>query len=158
MARNKAHTFVAACCRGRKTAQPQTSTILRSALLMLKSRTGQSFSPMRSHRAGVRTSESKVRLAGQSFRSEMERQLLEIQDAFNIFVDDFQRQKLDAEGRLREMERQRMDTEDRLRTVERQKEDLEHHLLEAALKLQKTPVVRFVRFLIRLNPLRSSRE
>jgi len=31
MARNKAHTFVAACCRGRKTAQPQTSAILRSA-------------------------------------------------------------------------------------------------------------------------------
>ena len=88
----------------------------------------------------------------------MERQLLEIQDAFNTFVDDSQRQKLDAEGRLREMERQRMDTEDRLRTVERQKEDLEHHLLEAALKLQKTPVARFVRFLRRLNPLRSSRE
>ena len=51
-----------------------------------------------------------------------------------------------------------MDTEDRLRTVERQKEDLEHHLLEAALKLQKTPVARFVRFLRGLNPLRSSRE
>ena len=45
-----------------------------------------------------------------------------------------------------EMERQRIDTEDRLRTVERQKEDLEHHLLEAALKLQKTPVARLSDF------------
>jgi vacuolar-type H+-ATPase subunit E/Vma4 len=86
----------------------------------------------------------------------MERQLLEIQDAFNIFVDDSQRQKLDAENRLHEMERQKMDMEDRLRTVERQKEDLEDHLLETAMKLrklQKTPVVRLIRFLRRLNPL-----
>jgi tetratricopeptide (TPR) repeat protein len=35
MARNKAPTFVATCCRGRKTAQPQTSTILRSALTVV---------------------------------------------------------------------------------------------------------------------------
>ena len=116
---------------------------------------------MRSHRAGVRTSESKVQVAEQSFRSEMERQLLEIQDAFNVLVDDSERQKLEAEDRLHEMERQKMGTEDRLRTVERQKEDLEGQLRETAIqlrKLRRTPVVQFIRLVRRLNPLRSARE
>jgi len=91
----------------------------------------------------------------------MERQLLQIQDAFNVFVDDSERQKLDAEDRLHEIERQKMGTEDRLRTVERQKEALEGQLRETAIqlrKLRKTPVVRFIRLLRRLNPLRSARE
>ncbi len=91
----------------------------------------------------------------------MERQLLEIQDAFCEFVDDTERQKQDAEGRLREAERQKKDTEDRLRTVERQKQDVEDQLREAALqlrKLQRTPAVRIVRFFRRLNPLLSGRK
>ena len=86
----------------------------------------------------------------------MERQLLEIQDAFAAFVDDAERQRLDAEGRLREAERQKKDMEDRLRTIERQKHEAEDQLRETAgqlRKLQKTPAVRIVRFFRRLNPV-----
>ncbi|MGA8583055.1 MAG: hypothetical protein WB715_04335 [Roseiarcus sp.] len=95
------------------------------------------------------------------FRSEIERQLLEIQDAFSAFVDDAERQKQDAEGRLREAEQQKKDAEDRLRTIERQKQDVEAQLREAAWqlrKLQKTLPVRIVRFFRRLNPSRSARK
>jgi chromosome segregation ATPase len=116
---------------------------------------------MPSHRPDVRTGKSNVPLAGRSFRFEMERQLLEIQDAFAAFVDDTERQRLDAEGRLREAERQKRDTEDRLRTIERQKQEVEDQLREAAWrlrKLQKTPAARIARFFGRLNPLRSARK
>ena len=91
----------------------------------------------------------------------MERQLLEILDAFNIFADDSSVKNWTPRADSTRWSGRKMDTEDRLRTVERQKEDLEDHLLETAMKLrklQKTPVVRFIRFLRRLNPLRSSRE
>ena len=86
----------------------------------------------------------------------MERQLLEIQDAFAAFVDDAERQKHDAEGRLREAARTKADMEDRLRTIERQKQELEDQLRETAgqlRKLQKTPAMRIVRFFRRLNPV-----
>jgi chromosome segregation ATPase len=107
---------------------------------------------MRSHPAGVRAGKSMVRLAERSFRSEMERQILEIQDAFGVFVDDGERQKQDAQHALREMERQKIDAEDRLRAVEKQKHELERQLR----KLQKTLPVQIIRFLRRLNPLRSA--
>jgi predicted nuclease with TOPRIM domain len=84
---------------------------------------------MRSHRAGVPTGKSNVPLAGPIFRSEMERQILEIQDAFCAFVDDKEREKQDLEARLGEAERQKRDAEDRLRSIERQKQDLEHDSL-----------------------------
>lgn len=97
-------------------------------------------------------------MAGPSFRSEIERQLLEIQDAFGVFVDDAERQThralQDAEDRLREMERQKRDIEDRLNMVERQKQDAEDQLR----KLKKTPAVRIIRFIIRLNLFRSARQ
>jgi hypothetical protein len=97
---------------------------------------------------------SEVRVAGPSFRSEIEGQLLEIQDAFCLFVDDAERQSHRALDRLREMARQKRDIEDRLRMVERQKQDAEDQLRT----LKKTPAVRIIRFLMRLNPLRSARE
>jgi flagellar motility protein MotE (MotC chaperone) len=112
---------------------------------------------MPSHHKDVPTGESNVPLAGRGFRSEMERQLLEIQDAFAAFVDDAERQRQDAEGRLREAARLKRDTEDRLRTVEKEKQDLEDQLRKGAgqlRKLQKTPVARIVRFFRRLNPSR----
>ena len=105
--------------------------------------------------------ESNVPPAGRGFRSEMERQLLEIQDAFAAFVDDAERQRLEAEARLREAERQKKDMEDRLRTIERQKHEAEDQLREAAgqlRRLQKTLAVRIVRFFRRLNPSRSGRK
>jgi chromosome segregation ATPase len=80
----------------------------------------------------------------------MERQLLEIRDAFGVFVDDAERQKQDDQHALREMERQKMDAEDRLRASERQKHALEHQLR----KLQKTLPVWIIRVLGRLSPLR----
>jgi predicted nucleic acid-binding Zn-ribbon protein len=84
----------------------------------------------------------------------MERQLLEIQDAFSAFVDDVDRQRQDAE-------RQKKDAEDRLRTIERQKQELEDQLRQVAgqlRKLQKTPTARIVRFFGKLNPVRSERK
>jgi septal ring factor EnvC (AmiA/AmiB activator) len=105
---------------------------------------------MPSHRNDVRTAESNVPPAGCGFKSEMERQLLEIQDAFAAFVDD-------AEGRLREAARMKADMEDRLRTNEKQKQDLEDQLRETAgqlRKFQKTPAIRIVRFFRRLIPSR----
>ena len=104
---------------------------------------------------------SNARAAGRDFRSEIERQLLEIQDAFCAFVDDAERQKQDTEGRLREAEQQKKDTEDRLRTIERQKQDVEDQLREAAWqlrKLQKTLPVRIVRFFRRLKSVAISAE
>jgi hypothetical protein len=98
----------------------------------------------------------------------MERQLLEIHDAFAVFVGDSERQRHDAlerqsaterqkqdvEDRLRDMERQKKDAEDRLLAIEGQKQDVERQLR----KLQKTLAVRFVRFLRRANLLRLARE
>lgn len=72
----------------------------------------------------------------------MERQLLEIQDAFGAFVDDADLQRQDAERRIE-------DTEHRLRTIERQKQELEDQLREAARQLRilrKSPAVRIARF------------
>src|SRR5271166_3486078 len=103
-------------------------------------------------RPDVETGKSKVAPAGLGFRSEMERQLLEIQDAFGAFVDDADRQRQDAE-------RRKKDAEDRLRTIERQKQELEDQLREAARQLRilrKSPAVRISRFFSRLNPLRSA--
>ena len=137
------------------------------------------------------------------FRSEMERQLLEIQDAFGIYRDDMERerrdalereraterQRQDAEDRLRETEHRRQDLEDQLREtenrrqdledglhlIERQKQDAEDRLRETEWRrqmtenqlletecrlwvLQKTPSVRFIRFLRRSNPFGSAKE
>jgi chromosome segregation ATPase len=116
---------------------------------------------MPSYRPDAPIGKSNARAAGRDFRSEIERQLLEIQDAFCAFVDDAERQRQDAEGRLREAERQKRDTEDRLRTIESQKQEVEDQLREAAWrlrKLQKTPAARIARFFGRLNPLRSARK
>ena len=116
---------------------------------------------MPSYRPNAPIGKSNARAAGREFRSEIERQLLEIQDAFCAFVDDAERQRQDTEGRLREAEQQKKDTEDRLRTIERQKQDVEDQLREAAWqlrKLQKTLPVRIVRFFRRLNPSRSARK
>ncbi len=116
---------------------------------------------MRSHPAAVPTSKSNVPPPGRNFRSEIERQLLAIQEAFSTAVNDNERQKQHLEHRLREMERQKKDAEDRLSSTERQKEDVEDQLREAAWqlrKLQKTLPVRIIRFFRRLNPLRSGQN
>jgi hypothetical protein len=84
----------------------------------------------------------------------MERQLLEIQDAFAAFADDKERQRQDAEGRVREAERQKNETEDRLRVVEDQLRETARQLR----KLRKTPAVRIVRFFGKLNSLRSAQK
>jgi hypothetical protein len=109
--------------------------------------------PLRTASQGpeVRTGKSDLPTGDRSFRSEMEHQLLEIQDAFCAFADDADRQRQDAE-------RQKKDAEDRLRTIERQKQELEDQLRQAAgqlRKLQKTPTARIVRFFGKLNPLPS---
>jgi septal ring factor EnvC (AmiA/AmiB activator) len=116
---------------------------------------------MPSHRPNVSAGKSAVPPVDPVFRAEMERQLLEIQDAFAAFVDDAERQRLEAEARLREAEQQKNDAENRMRTIERQKQDAEDQLREAAgqlRKLQKTRAVRIVRFFRRLNPLGSERK
>jgi chromosome segregation ATPase len=120
---------------------------------------------MRSHPTGVRTGKSSVPAPGGGFRSEMERQLLAIQEAFSNAVNDNERRKQDLEDRLREMEReaqrQKKDAEDRIRSIERQKQDLEDQLRETARqlrKLQKTLPLRIIRFFKRLNPLRLARQ
>ena len=102
-------------------------------------------------------------MAEPSFRSEMERQLLEIREAFDAFVDDKERERRDAEDRLRDMERRSQAAGDRLSaleaqnmTVEVEKRALEDQLREAGLqmrKLQKAPAARLARFIARLNPL-----
>ena len=87
----------------------------------------------------------------------MERQLLEIHDAFCAFVNDTER----AMDRLREAEQQKRDIEDRLRIIEQQKQDVEVQLREATWrlrKMQKTLPMRIIRFFTRLNPLRSGRN
>jgi chromosome segregation ATPase len=91
----------------------------------------------------------------------MERQLLEIQDAFCAFVDDTERQRQGAEGRLREAERQKKDTEERLSRIESQKQEVEDQLRETGWqlrKLQTTLAVRIARLFSRLNPLRPARK
>ena len=110
---------------------------------------------MPSHPRGVHAGKPNVKPEGVSFRSELEHQILEIQDAFCAFVSDdlerhgaIHRQKQDAENRLREAERQIKNMEDRLFAVESQKQDAERQLR----KLQKTFVVRVIRFLGRSNP------
>jgi chromosome segregation ATPase len=84
----------------------------------------------------------------------MERQLLEINDAFAAFVGDVERQRRDALERQSATENRLRDAEDRLLTVDRQKQDVERQLR----KLQRTLAVRLVRFLGRSNPLRSPPE
>jgi DNA repair ATPase RecN len=90
----------------------------------------------------------------------MERQLLEIQDAFRAFVDDKERDKREADHRLGEAERRKKDIEDRLRAIEEQKQNVEDQLRETAWqlrKLQKTLPVRIIRLFRRSNPFRSLR-
>jgi chromosome segregation ATPase len=97
------------------------------------------------HRDDARIGQSDAQAAAGNFRSEMERQLLEIHEAFGAFVEDTERQRQQAEDRLRE-------ADDRLR-------DMKNQLREAAgqlRRLQKTPTMRFLRFFKRLNPLRSA--
>jgi hypothetical protein len=120
---------------------------------------------MRSEPAGVPTSKSNVPSSGRNFRSEVERQLLAIQEAFSTAVDDNERQKQHLEHRLREMEReaerQKKDAEDRLSSTERQKQDVEDQLRKTAWqlrKLQKTLPVRIIRFFGRLNRVRSGQN
>lgn len=120
---------------------------------------------MRSPRAGVPTAKSNLPPPERIFRSEMERQLLAIQDAFCASVNDNERRKEDLEARLRdverEAERQKKDAEDRFRSIEKQKQDVEDQLRETARQLrtlQKTLPVRIIRFFRRLNPGRLARE
>ena len=116
---------------------------------------------MRSPRAGVSTRKSNVPGPGRVFRSEMERQLLAIQDAFSTAVNDNERRQQDLEDQLRRVEQQKKEAEDRLRSIERQKQDVENQLHETARqlrKLQKTLPVRIIRLFKRLNPLRSMRR
>ena len=94
------------------------------------------------------------------FKAELEHQILEIQDAFCAFITDdletrgaIERQKQDAEDRLREAERRIKNLEGRLKTSENQKQDLERQLR----KLQKNLAVRVTRFFKRSNPFRSIR-
>ena len=82
---------------------------------------------MPSHPTGVHAGKPNVKPEAVSFRSELEHQILEIQDAFCAFVSDdlerhsaIERQKQDAENRLREAERQIKNMEDRLFAVESQ--------------------------------------
>jgi len=115
----------------------------------------------------------KTRAKDQRFRSEMERQILEINDAFCAYVDDAERRSSDAltreryleerlhsaESRLSEAEQEKQDVEwrkrdveDRLVQTERQKREVEEQLLDTAWRLrelQKMPIVRFIRFLSR---------
>ena len=116
---------------------------------------------MPSHRPGVPTGKSKVRVAERSFKSEMERQLLEIHDAFGVFVDDTERKTRDLLERLRATEQEKQEAEDRLREMERQKQGVEDQLRELARQLrslQKTPAMRIIRLIRRSNPFRSARE
>jgi hypothetical protein len=90
----------------------------------------------------------------------MERQLLEIYDAFGVFVDDTERERRRILERLHATEQQKQDTEDRIREIERQKQVVEDQLREMALqlrKLQKTPATRLIRLVKRSNPFRSAR-
>jgi chromosome segregation ATPase len=109
---------------------------------------------MRSRPTGTRSGKSTIRLAERSFKSELERQILEIEEAFGAFVRDSERQALSAEAHLRE-------TEYRLRTTERQKQEAENQLREAKRqlrKLHKTLPVRIIRFFKRLHPMRWARK
>jgi hypothetical protein len=98
----------------------------------------------------------------------MERQILEINAAFNAYVDDaalrsddalaresdLEKRLRSAESLLGEIEREKQDVERRKREVEgrlveieRQKRDVEEPLLDTAWRLrelQETPMVRFV--------------
>ena len=110
---------------------------------------------------GDRAGEPNVGPTIVSFRAELEHQILAIHDAFCAFITDdwerrgaIERQKQDAEDRLREAERRIKNLEDRLCTSENQKQDLERQLR----KLQKTWWVRVTRFLKRSNPFRSIRD
>ncbi len=91
------------------------------------------------------------------FKAELEHQILEIQDAFCAYDLErrgaIERQKQDAEDRLREAERRIRNLDERLITSENQKQDLERQLR----KLQKTLAVRVTRFFKRSNPFRSIR-
>jgi septal ring factor EnvC (AmiA/AmiB activator) len=120
---------------------------------------------MRSPRVGVPTDKSNAQASGRVFRSEMERQILAIQEAFSESVNDNERRTQSLEDRLRDLEREaerrKRDTEDRLRSVEKQKQDLENQLVETAgqlRKLQKSLPVRVARVFKRLNPLRLARK
>jgi N-glycosylase/DNA lyase len=116
---------------------------------------------MRSHPAAFRTGKSEVQPAERHFSLEMERQILEIQEAFELFIGDCERQKRDTENRLRETERQKKDIEDRLRAVERQKQAVEDQLRDAGLqlrKLQETLPARIIRCLRKSNLSRTARE
>jgi chromosome segregation ATPase len=120
---------------------------------------------MLSHPTGVRSGKSNAPARDHFFRSEMERQLLAIQEAFSTAVNDHERQKQDLEDRLREVEReaerQKRDAEDRLRSIESEKQHIEDQLRETARqlrKLQKTLPVRIIRLFKRLDPLRLARK
>ena len=93
-------------------------------------------------RQDARIGQSSAQAAGGDFRSEMERQLLEMHEAFGAFVEDTERQRRQAEDRLRE-------ADDRLRDMENQLREVAGRLR----KLQKTPAMRIIRFFKRLNPL-----
>jgi len=92
----------------------------------------------------ILTGKSKVPLAERRFRSELECQILEIQEAFRAFVSDEERHRHEAEGRFREIERQKQEAEDQLREAARQ-----------LRKLQRSLPVRIMRFFKKLHPVRS---
>ena len=109
---------------------------------------------MRSRPNETPSGKSTIRLAERSFKSELGRQILEIEEAFAAFVRDSEHQARDVEVRLRE-------TEDRLRIIEMQKQEAEDQLREATRqlrKLHKTLPVRISRFFKRLDPMRWARK
>ena len=82
----------------------------------------------------------------------MERQILEINVAFNAYVDDASAIESDLEKRLRSAESRLGDIERQKQDVERRKREVEERLLDTARRLrelQKTPMVRVVKLVRR---------
>jgi chromosome segregation ATPase len=109
---------------------------------------------MRSRPTEILGGKSTIHFAERSFKSELERQILEIEEAFGAFVKDSEHRSRDVEVRLRE-------TEDRLQIMERQKQEAEDQLRETTRqlrKLHKTLPVRVIRFVKRLDPVGWARK
>ena len=91
----------------------------------------------------------------------MERQILEINAAFNAYVDDASAIENDLEKRLRSAESRLGEVEREKQDVERQKREVEERLLDTARRLrelQKTPMVRVVRLVRRSISYSSARS
>jgi hypothetical protein len=86
------------------------------------------------------------RAKDQIFRLEMEAQILEIDATFNACVDDAERRIGEGLARECDLEKRLLFAESRLGETEREMEEVERRLR----KLQKTPIVRFGRFVSRI--------